>query len=125
MFPTWTHSFINPFLWSSWKCKSYIRKAKYLLAPKAIDLLQRSDDSRPETELGEENNGLTWFAETAKGDDRNSERIANLELILAFAGVHTTLIRMVSVLYDLIAHPDLIVELREEISEAQQGGWCP
>ena len=63
-------------------------------------------------------NVLYWLADTAKGRDRNPEALAHVEVLLASASVHTTLLRMVNVLYDLTANPNCRKEVEEEIQAA-------
>jgi cytochrome P450 len=110
-------------LWSYWQCWNYISLARTLASAKAHDFLQRDDDGVSTAGATEDNHGFLWFAESAKGTDRNPQLLAHLQLVLAFAGVHTVLNRMVNVLYDLIANPSYISELRNEISSIHQAGW--
>ena len=68
---------------------------------------------------------LAWLAELAKGGDRNPDTLAHVEVLLALASVHTTLLRMVNVLYDLTSHPQYLDEIRREIKEEVESkeGW--
>ena len=120
LFPPWTHPLLSRLLPFYWHCWSYVRLAKSLLGPAARTFLlqdqgntnnQTSDYSKPSNDCI-----LSWFASAAKGPDRDPERLAHLTLLMAMASVHTTLVRITSVLYDLIAHPQLIEEIRAEIA---------
>ncbi|KAJ5727075.1 cytochrome P450 [Penicillium malachiteum] len=94
---------------------------KGLLGPKFAVLIRRNDEgtwSPGETE--EEFNVLSWMVEAAKGSDRNPEALAHAEVLLALASVHTILVRVVNVMYDLMSHPEYIEELREEIDHIQK-----
>lgn len=123
LFPAWTHSFLCHLLPTYWKGKGYIRSAKALLGPKIQDLLRRNDAGSWTPDSEEDFNVLAWSAETAKGRDRDPETLAHLQVLLALASVHTTLLRMVNVLYDLMANPEHFDDLRAEIKWTSQGGW--
>ncbi|KAK8043767.1 cytochrome P450 [Apiospora phragmitis] len=92
---------------------------KDVLRPKINELLRGDQTSTPDGFDPETSNVLSWLAESAKGADRDSDTIAHIEVLLALASVHTTLLRMVNVLYDITASgDDLISELRGEIESA-------
>ena len=111
---------------SYWHGQRYVRSAKALLGPKIHELLYKSSDDSwsPESHEGD-SNVLSWLASTAKGRDRDPDTLAHVEVLLALAAVHTTLLRMVNVLYDLTANPGLLEELRFEIEAEVEGkqGW--
>lgn len=117
------HSFLCHLLPTYWKGKGYIRSAKALLGPKIEDLLRKNDDGSWTPDSEEDFNVLAWSAETAKGRDRDPETLAHLQVLLALASVHTTLLRMVNVLYDLMANPEYFDDLRAEIKSISEGGW--
>ena len=119
LLPTWLRPILCNLLPSYWQGQRYVRAAKKLLGPKISDLLEKSDESIPISE-GENLNVLAWLAESAKGKDRNPETLAHVEVLLALASVHTTLLRMVNVLYDLTANPKLVTELQDEIERETQ-----
>ena len=97
------------------------------MTPKAERLLleHRGNTKSAEQETGL--NALVWMTEIAEGKDRDAERLAHVELGLALASVHTTLTRIVSVLYDLINDLELLDELRAEISDisSNDSEWSP
>lgn len=53
----------------------------------------------------EDFNVISWLVDAAKGGDRDSDTLAHVEVILALESVHTTLFRMVNVLYDIADNP--------------------
>ena len=111
---------------SYWHGQRYVQSAKALLGPKIHELLRKSSDDSWSPESDEEDpNVLSWLASTAKGRDRDPDTLAHVEVLLALAAVHTTLLRMVNVLYDLTANPNLFEELEFEIDAEVQGkqGW--
>jgi cytochrome P450 len=100
-----------------------VRTAKSLLGPIIQDLLDKNDRGEwSASNNTADSNVLCWLVDTAKGKDRNAETLAHVEVLLALASVHTTLLRMVNVLYDITANPEYISELREEIQETVNAG---
>jgi cytochrome P450 len=124
MFPSWTHPFLSLLLPSYWSGQGYLKSAKALLGPKLRELIHKNDEGSWSPEGNEEDfNVLAWLADTAKGGDRNPETLAHVEVLLALASVHTTLLRVVNVLYDLTANPECVDHLREEIESVWDAGW--
>ena len=125
MFPSWTHPALSRCLSSWWRCQGYLKSAKGLLGPAIDDLIRRNDNGTWQPEATDEGfNVMAWMVEAAKGQDRNGDTLAHAEVLLALASVHTILVRIVNVLYDLIAHPEYIDELRDEIRSVEKEiGW--
>ncbi|CBF83094.1 hypothetical protein AN3253.2 [Aspergillus nidulans FGSC A4] len=118
LFPGWTHPVLSRCLPSYWAGKRYLQRAKGILGPKIDELIRRNDTGEWSPERTESDfNVLCWLVEAAKGRDRNAETLAHIEVLLALAAVHTILLRLVNVLYDLVAHPALFEELKEEIQD--------
>ena len=111
---------------SYWRGQGYVRSAKALLGPAIHELLCKSDEGSWSSEDNEDDsNVLSWLVDTAKGRDRSPETLAHVEVLLALASVHTTLLRMVNVLYDLTANPVYLKELQVEIEAEPENkqGW--
>lgn len=112
---------------SFWHNKRYLKAAKDLLGPIIQELLDRSDRGEwTPANNDADSNVLCWLAETARGHDRDAHTLAHIEVLLAVASVHTTLIRTLNVIYELAADPALADELRNEIQrvhDAENGGW--
>ncbi|KAL4736669.1 cytochrome P450 [Aspergillus similis] len=118
LFPEWAHPVLSRCLPSFWAGKRYLQRAKDILGPRIDELIRRNDAGKWSPERTESDfNVLCWLVAAAKGSDRNAETLAHIEVLLALAAVHTTLLRMVNVLYDLVAHPALFDELIEEIRD--------
>lgn len=100
-----------------WHCRGYLRKANRLLGPKIQKLLAENDAGRfvPQDNDEQHVNVLSWLVDSSRGKDRNPGTLAHVMVILALASVHTVLLRIVNVLYDLTVHPELLSELRAEI----------
>ena len=110
------HSILCCLLPSYWRGHSYIRRAKTLLGPRIAELLHKNDTQNWTLDEEEDSSVPFWLADAAKGRNRCPAVLAHIEALLALASVHTTLLRMVNVLYDLTAAgPELIAELRAEI----------
>jgi ent-kaurene oxidase len=128
LLPSWLHGICCYLLPSYWHCQRYVQKAKALLSPILQDLMQQNDKGTwmPQSNH-DDSNLLCWLAETAKGRDRDAETLAHVEVLLALASVHTTLLRMVNVLYDLTANPELFGVLQSEIHDAvsDSNTWNP
>lgn len=126
LFPNWIQPALCRVLPSYWNGRGYIQAAKALLGPIFRELLCKSDDGSWSPEDNEdESNILCWLAATAKGKDRDPDTLAHVEVLLALASVHTTLLRMVNTLYDLAANPDYFKELQVEIDKElkSEQGW--
>ncbi|XDG06998.1 hypothetical protein ABKA04_006613 [Annulohypoxylon sp. FPYF3050] len=111
---------------SYWRCQEYIKTAKSLLGPQIQELITKNDEESWTPSYEDKDlNVLTWLSVLAKGRDRNPESIAHVQVLIALAAVHTTVLRMVNVLYDITAAgPTLLEELREEINTAvNEYGW--
>ena len=114
------HPVVCRILPSYWRGRGYVKSAKTLLGPKIQQLLRKNDEGLWSPNGKEDAHLLAWLADTAKGSDRDPNKLAHVEVLLALASVHTTLLRMINVVYDLTAHPQYIDELREEISAAAE-----
>ncbi|KAI1114208.1 putative cytochrome P450 [Nemania sp. NC0429] len=126
LFPSWIRPIIGRLLPGSWNGRRYIDSAKKLLGPKIGALLEESDAGSLEPEVDSENfNVLGWLANLAKGRERELDNIAHTEVLLALASVHTTLLRILNVLYDITARPELFEQLEEEIMAVATSsqGW--
>jgi cytochrome P450 len=121
-FPPWMYSTLGYLLPSVWRTKGYIRKAQALLAPAFAKRLKEMDEGtyKPSQSTFD---GFTWLAELAEGTDRDPTKLAHYEVLLALASIHTTLLREVNVLYDIMAEPHYIDILREEINQVAENGW--
>lgn len=107
---------------SVWRTKGYIDKAQQLLGPAFAKRLSEMDSGTYRPTSGQYD-GFTWLAELAEGADRDPTRLAHYEILLALASIHTTLLREVNVLYDIMAKPEYFDILRKEIDQEVEKGW--
>ncbi|KAF7905075.1 uncharacterized protein EAF01_005596 [Botrytis porri] len=124
--PLWMRPVVSrllPSYWAGWKI---LRNGQKLLRPKIQELIDMNDsgDWQPENEKAEDLNVLSWLSGLAKGRDRNADIIGHVMIMVALATVHTTLLRMVNVIYDVVdAGPKLQQELLDEIEAVARQGW--
>ncbi|KAI1206320.1 cytochrome P450 [Annulohypoxylon truncatum] len=117
---------VYPLLPSYWAGQKYLNTAKQLLRSRLQELIKQSDAGawEPRDSNADELNLLSWLASMAKGRDREPDTISHVLVLVALASVHTTLLRMVNVLYDIIAAgPTLLDELLSEINTVAENGW--
>ncbi|KAK3291243.1 cytochrome P450 [Chaetomium fimeti] len=124
--PAWTHPVVSRMLPSYWMGQRLLRQAQDLLGPKVQELLDKNNTGtwQPQDDDPEDLNVLAWLAALAKGSERNADTLGHVLVLVALAMVHTTLLRMVNVIYDVTAAgPALRDELLEEIAGVAKRGW--
>ncbi|KAK0631018.1 cytochrome P450 [Bombardia bombarda] len=128
--PNWMQPLVYPLLPSYWNGKKNLNMAKQLLGPQIHEYIQKSNagEWEPKDNKAEDLNILSWLSAMAKGRDRSPDVIAHVLVLVALASVHTTLLRMVNVLYDITAAgPALRDELLAEITATggeDGAGWA-
>ncbi|KAK3942829.1 Ent-kaurene oxidase [Diplogelasinospora grovesii] len=125
-FPAWVRPALSRLLPSYWRGWRILRGGQKLLVPKIQQLLDENDAGtwQPQDDKPEDLNVLSWLASLAKGRDRRADTIGHVLVMVALAAVHTTLLRMVNVLYDVVdAGPRLQKELLDEIASVAKRGW--
>lgn len=65
-------------------------------------------------------NILHWLCSLPKRNDRNGDTIGHVLVLVALAIVHTTMLRMVNVLYDVVGSGP---QLLEELLTVEKSGW--
>ncbi|KAI0245478.1 cytochrome P450 [Lactifluus subvellereus] len=74
--------------------------------------------------VGAQNDMLMWLMSEAKGVEKSVESLARRILLTNFASIHTTSLTFTQVLYRLLANPEYIEPLRQEIEAAvAEEGW--
>jgi len=70
------------------------------------------------------NDLIMWLMIEAKGVERSVEGLARRLLLANFAGIHTTALTTTQVLYRLLANPEYLEPLREEVDAViREDGW--
>ncbi|KAI1267564.1 cytochrome P450 [Xylariaceae sp. FL1019] len=128
-FPHFLHPLICWFVPSFWECHRFLQLGQQILGPKIRQLLYEHDNhSWKPSGSPEDSSLLCWFVEMARGQDRTPQTLARLEVCVTLAAVHTTLLRMVNVLYDITSsEPELSDKLASEIVclKDEFPGWPP
>ena len=125
------HPFLSKLLPSYWTGWKLLRGGQKLLGPRIQELLDKNDAGQwqPSDDKPEELNVLSWLAGLAKGPDRSTPVIGQVLIMVALATVHTTLLRMVNVLFDVHitdaggSSEQLRRELVDEIATVAKSGW--
>lgn len=89
------------------------RRAAELLAP-----ILRKRVASPDTELGNPD-AIQWLLATAGNQAKDVQELADEQLFLSIASTHTTTASTLSILYDLLDHPDDVKEIIQEIENVQ------
>lgn len=111
---------------SYWRGRKLLRSAQDLLRPKISHLSHASTAGtwQPHQDKPGDFNVLAWLCGRARGNNREPDTVGHLSLLVALAAVHTTLLRMVNVLYDVTAAGSgLLDELSNEIARVDRSGW--
>jgi cytochrome P450 len=70
------------------------------------------------------NNLISWLLDEAQGSQRNIDNLAIRILAINFAAIHTTSHAFTSTLYNLVAHPEYVAPMREEVEAViEADGW--
>ncbi|KAI0261282.1 cytochrome P450 [Gloeopeniophorella convolvens] len=102
---------------------SQVRKEMEFLRPIVEERFARLDELGDEWE-DKPNDFLMWLMSEAKGPERSLEGLARRMLLINFAAIHTTSLTTVQALYRLIAHPEFVEGLRQDIESAvAEEGW--
>ncbi|KAF5016981.1 hypothetical protein F66182_11165 [Fusarium sp. NRRL 66182] len=114
--PVMLRPLVHRFLPQLRHLKSLTDKARAIIEP---ELAKRRNLS---AEAEKPQDALTWLDETRGNEPFD---VVSGQLFLTFAAIHTTSTVITALLYDLIANPDYIPLLREEIVRVltEDGGW--
>lgn len=98
-----------------------------LLSPIYAERLARRISSK-DSANEQRNDALQWLLNAHKkqtGTDMTLEGMTNEQLFLAMVSIQTTSFTATNIVYDLLAYPEYIEELRTEIEQvwAQHGQW--
>ncbi|KAK3940199.1 cytochrome P450 [Diplogelasinospora grovesii] len=91
--------------------RKYRGKAKKMLEPliKELRSMRAKGNPLPDTMLA-------WMVEKAEQFQADDDELANTQLILIMAGIHTRTMTITHILYDLAAYPECVEDLRDEIN---------
>ncbi|KAF2787550.1 putative cytochrome P450 [Melanomma pulvis-pyrius CBS 109.77] len=129
MFPPFLHSFIARLLPSRYWIRRNLDKAEKLIVQLIDHHAERAAQKAHDPGMHREDeiaSLLDWMIENAQGNEAEPQKLAARQLILTLASVHTTSMALAHALFDLCAHPEYMVPLREELLDVlqQPGGLC-
>ncbi|KAI9509456.1 cytochrome P450 [Russula earlei] len=105
------------------KLPSQIRQAKELIRPIVEERLAKMDElgdtwDDPPSDI------LMWLMNEAKGVERSADGLARRMVLVNFLSVHMISFTFTQVLYRLLAHPEHIEPLRQEVEAVvAEEGW--
>ncbi|KAF9630322.1 P450 monooxygenase [Lasiodiplodia theobromae] len=116
VWPSFMRPFVHRFVPLLRYQRSLIKHARVIIEPELEARRKaRKDVVKPQ-------DSLSWLDDTR--GDREFD-VARGQLFLSLAAIHTTSTVLTSIMYDLVAHPEYIDDLREEITRVlkEDGGW--
>ncbi|KAF7531231.1 hypothetical protein G7054_g9086 [Neopestalotiopsis clavispora] len=124
LFPMWTHGFLRWFMPSTYKGTAYVERAKKLLVPE-INRRREAEANGVVQSEESKHNLLSWMMEIATPAESEASALAHLEVVMSLASIHTSQMNAVHCLYDLLAHPEYLEPIREEIRAVSRkdGPW--
>ncbi|OBT83123.1 hypothetical protein VE02_08061 [Pseudogymnoascus sp. 03VT05] len=111
---------VGPYLKEVKDLKKHRQDGADLLQPLLNDLLERAASEKPGLDGFDDQQGTfcSWVLKyTAEKDRASSLSLANSQMSLSFAAIHTSSMALSQVVFDLAARPEYIKGLREEIKE--------
>ncbi|KAJ5573750.1 uncharacterized protein N7459_008177 [Penicillium hispanicum] len=120
-FPSFARPFVAPFLPPVRQMKQQLQFVKDLFAPMIIERRKAEDNPK----YVKPDDFLQWMMDMAEDEqDLDPEMLAHhMLLLMSLAVVHTSSMALCHALYDLIARPEYLAPLREEINRTLSSGW--
>ncbi|RWA03662.1 hypothetical protein EKO27_g11441 [Xylaria grammica] len=121
MFPPWMRPFVAWFVPARNRLKHHRAKAAKVVGDKMEkhrEYMQRKKNGENTDDY--EETLLDWMIEEANEEEATLEEMANRQLIMTLASVHTTSTNTSIFLFELCEHPEWFPMLREEIEEVNQ-----
>ncbi|KAF2198556.1 cytochrome P450 monooxygenase [Delitschia confertaspora ATCC 74209] len=116
MFPRFMHPLLAIVIPSRYRIRQHIREAEKIIAPLILEHREKQTlGAVAKSSSPEDVTLLTWMLDNATGTEADPTEMANRQLILTLASIHTTSLAVTHTLYDLCAHPEYFDPLREEI----------
>lgn len=122
-FPNFLRPFVAPFLPPVRQMKKQLRYVKQLFVP--IIEQRRESEAAKDPNYEKPDDFLQWMMDGVESDQDYEPAMLghHMLLIMSMAIIHTSSIAMTQALYDLIARPEYLAPLREEIQVTMQNGW--
>ena len=107
-YPRFLRPLASYFIPELWRIRRHYRIARNTIVP--ILKSRRHQDT-----IAKFSDFLQWMADDAKGDEMNPDFIADIQLKMSFAALHTSAATPMQLIYDLCSMPEYLGPLREEI----------
>ena len=119
-FPRFAYPLLALLIPSRYRIRRNLKEAEQIIAS-LIDEHDRKRSLRDKSELEkEEGSLLEWMLDHATGTEAEAGEMANRQLILTLASIHTTSMAVAHALFDLCAHPEYFEPLINEAKEVFQ-----
>lgn len=107
-YPRFLRPLASYFIPELWRIRKHYRTTRTAIVPmlksrKNLDLKEKPSDF------------LQWMMDDAKGPETELDFIADIQLKMSFAAIHTSAATPLQLIYDLCAMPEYVSPLREEI----------
>lgn len=91
------------------------------LRKRAAELMQPIWEERVNAVPGthKHRDAVQWLLDNASDKPMTAAEVSDSLLFLFMAGIHSTSATIVSIVYDLLAHPEIVPDLVQEIKEVQ------
>ncbi|KAI1359870.1 cytochrome P450 [Xylaria arbuscula] len=117
LFPYWLQPIVAPLIPARYRIAKHINLAYRVLTP----LIEQHADAVRRRKCGEqvdeEPTLFNWMIDHGTYDENRLEKVVRRHLLLTLASTHTTVGVLISILFDICAHPEWIPVLREEIED--------
>ncbi|KAI0503173.1 cytochrome P450 [Xylaria bambusicola] len=115
LFPYWLQPIFALFIPARYRIAKQVALAYRVLTP----LIKKHAEATRKRQAGENANEeatlLNWMVDHGTKDENKLDKIIRRHLLLTLASTHTTVGVLVSILFDMCAHPEWIPVLRQEI----------
>jgi len=103
---------------------SQFKQEREFLKPMFEDRLAKMEEPNQGDWDDEPNDMLMWLMNEAKGIEKSLDGVARRMLTVNFAAIHTTSLTFTQILYRLLANPEYIEPLRQDVEAAVAAeGW--
>ncbi|KAJ7777005.1 cytochrome P450 [Mycena metata] len=120
LFPKLLQPLVAPFITNK---NQSIATAIKVLGPTVEDRLSKENEMGPDWP-GKPNDFISWLLELAEGEERTAPALVLRVLSTNFAAIHTSSMTFTQALFDLAAHPEHLLPMREEVeSVVKEEGW--
>ncbi|KAL2064356.1 hypothetical protein VTL71DRAFT_4850 [Oculimacula yallundae] len=119
-YPSYLRSIVAPFVTELNDLKKFRRRGAELLRPILEQLLAKGQHEKiyRDDVADEQGTMLAWILKyTPEHHRSNADMLANHQMILSFAAIHTTSMATTAAIFDLATYPEYIQLLRDEIQQ--------